>query len=129
MFVEPQRLQYQWIYDPQQQFLLFLPRWQDVDVSARNLLYKILKSLQLDTCLAMLNGEHDAFRPYSILADKQTFSGLIHALQPKWVSLYGDLEMPYAGLYQFPHPNVWRQDWQLKKRIWLSWHDLKYKVL
>jgi hypothetical protein len=129
MLVKPQRARYQWIYEPKQQFLLFLPRLQDIDTSARTLLFKIFKSLELETYMALLNGDKTAFESYACLADAQEFLQLIQRLKPKWVSIYGDIDCYYPGIYRFPHPNIWQEDWHLKKRIWLAWHDLKHKVL
>jgi hypothetical protein len=102
---------------------------QDIDIRAKNLLFKIFKSLELNTCLALLNGDKGNFECYECLADEQEFLNLIHKLTPKWVASFGELNIKYPGIYAFPHPNRWQEQVHLKKRIWLACHDLKHKVL
>ena len=129
MLLKPSRLRYQWFYEPQQQVLFFCPLWQDFEVTAKNLLFKIFKSLELNTCLALLNGDKGTFECYECLADEQEFLNLIQKLRPKWVASFGELNIKYPGIYVFPHPNIWQEQSHLKKRIWLACHDLKHKVL
>lgn len=129
MLLKPNRPSYQWIYAPDKHYLLFLPLLENIDSSAKNLLFKIFKSLDLDEFLAFLNGQESALQSYACLADKQTFLGLIQYLKPKWVASCADITLNAPQIYEFPHPNTWHQDGLMKKRIWLACHDLKYKVL
>jgi hypothetical protein len=129
MLVKPQRRHYQWIYDPDKHVLLLLPLWQDINIAAKNVLFNIFKSLDLEVYLPLFNDESTTLQRYICLADDQTFIELIHQLQPKWVAAFGNFKLNHPTVHQFPHPNLWQQNWQLKKRIWLACHDLKHKVL
>lgn len=128
MLLNPSRQRYQWIYDPTHQSLVMLPRLNDMDVYARNLLNRILKSLELAEWLQFFNGDANNLKAFECIADSEEFSRIMAQLNPRLVLYFGELQLHASNIYQLPHPNTWRAHLNLKKRIWLSWHDLKYKV-
>ena len=128
MLRNPSRQRYLWIYDPEHLSLVMLPNLIDMDVYAKNLLKRILKSLKLTEWLQFLQGDASNLKVFECIADKDEFSLIIAKLNPRLILYFGDLQFDISHIHQLPHPNTWHQHLTLKKRIWLSWHELKYKV-